>query len=176
MRKKLAILILSLALCAFPAINLMLGGIPPLRESFALSYAQQLSVAEIFKNVKEFDGKTVVFEGEVIGDVMRRGNFAWVNVYNFDDAIGVWMEASLANSINYTGSYKSRGDKIEVVGVFHRACPEHGGDADIHAQALRKISEGKLRLETVSFRKINFIVLLLGVLALIWIFRRSRRS
>jgi hypothetical protein len=161
MRKKLAILILSFTLCAL---------------SFALSYAQQLSVAEIFKNVKEFDGKTVVFEGEVIGDVMRRGNFAWVNVYNFDDAIGVWMDASLANSINYTGSYKSRGDKIEVVGVFHRACPEHGGDADIHAQALRKIADGHIIQEKISFTKISLVALLLGVLALLWIFRRSNIS
>ncbi len=139
-------------------------------------YAQTLSVAEIIKNVKSFDGKNITFEGEVIGDVMRRGNFAWVNVYNYDDALGVWMSASLAAGIDHTGSYRETGDKIEVVGVFHRACPEHGGDMDIHAQGIRRISCGGPITEVPSSNKRNFIIFLLGVFAVLWIFTRSKRS
>lgn len=139
-------------------------------------YAQPLSVAEILKDPKSFDGKTIVFEGEVIGDVMRRGNFAWVNVYNYDDALGVWMSASLAAGIDYTGSYREIGDKIEVVGVFHRACPEHGGDMDLHAQGMRRISCGAPIPEKLSAKKRNVIIILLGVFTVLWIFTRSKRS
>ena len=139
-------------------------------------YAQSLSVAEIIKNVKSFDGKTITFEGEVIGDVMRRGNFAWVNVYNYDDALGVWMSASLAAGIDHTGSYRQAGDRIEVVGVFHRACPEHGGDMDLHAQAMRRISCGGPIVDVPSSKKRNFIILLLGAFTVLWIFTRSKRS
>ncbi|MCX5704669.1 MAG: hypothetical protein NTZ92_01170 [Candidatus Omnitrophica bacterium] len=139
-------------------------------------YAQPLSVAEIIKNVKSFDGKTITFEGEVIGDVMRRGNFAWVNVYNYDDALGVWMSASLAAGIDHTGSHRETGDKIEVVGVFHRACPEHGGDMDLHAQGLRRISCGTLIPNVPSRKKRNFIIFLLGAFIVLWIFTRSKRS
>jgi len=139
-------------------------------------YAQTLSVAEIIKNVKSFDGKNITFEGEVIGDVMRRGNFAWVNVYNYDDALGVWMSVSLAAGIDHTGSHRETGDKIEVVGVFHRACPEHGGDMDIHAQGIRRISWGGPIADVPSSKKRNFIIFLLGVFAVLWIFTRSKRS
>jgi len=62
----------------------------------AISHAEELTVAEILKDAASYDGKTIVFTGEVIGDVMRRGNYAWVNVYNGDDALGVWMKASFA--------------------------------------------------------------------------------
>lgn len=139
-------------------------------------YAQPLSVAEIIKNVKSFDGKTIVFEGEVIGDVMRRGNFAWVNVYNYDDALGVWMSAALAAGIDHTGSHRETGDKIEVVGVFHRACPEHGGDMDLHAQSIRRLSCGEPIPDLPSSKKRNFIIFLLGVFAVLWIFTRSKSS
>ena len=139
-------------------------------------YAQPLSVAEIIKNVKSFDGKTIVFEGEAIGDVMRRGNFAWVNVYNYDDALGVWMSASLAAGIDHTGNHRETGDKIEVVGVFHRACPEHGGDMDLHAQSIRRLSCGGLIPDLPSSKKRNFIIFLLGVFAVLWIFTRSKSS
>jgi hypothetical protein len=139
-------------------------------------YAQPLSVADILKDPASFDGKTITFEGEVIGDVMRRGNFAWVNVYNYDDALGVWMSVSLAAGIDHTGSYQVVGDKIEVVGVFHRACPEHGGDMDLHAQGFRRISCGKPITHVPSSKKRNFIILLLGVFTVLWIFTRSKRS
>jgi hypothetical protein len=137
--------------------------------------AQAISSTELINNAKQFDGKQVVYEGEVIGDVMLRGDYAWINVNDSNKAIGVWVKASLAKAISYTGSYKSKGDWIEVVGIFNRACPEHGGDLDIHAQSLRKISSGRYIQERLNPGKRDQAVVLLGILGFVWILTRLKR-
>ena len=143
----------------------MAGGVVP------YCFSQTVSSQELINNAKMYDNKTVVFEGEVIGDVMRRKDFAWVNIYDGQNAIGVWMPASLARDIIFTGSHKSKGDVVEVTGIFHRACPEHGADLDIHAQAMRKIAPGKPLTETLNTGKRDIFFVLMGVLCLILIFR-----
>lgn len=132
-------------------------------------FAQPVSSNELINNAKQYDNKTVVYKGEVIGDVMRRGNYAWINVNDGERAIGIWLPADLTKEIAHTGSYKSIGDQIEITGVFHRACPEHGGDLDIHAQFLRKINSGRLIQNKLNTAKRNHAVVLLGVLGLVWI-------
>lgn len=133
------------------------------------SFAQGLSSNELIKNAKQYDGKLVVYTGEVIGDVMLRKENAWVNINDGDNALGIWMSASLAEEINYEGSYKSRGDSLEVTGIFHRACPEHGGDLDIHAQSLRKTANGRMTSERTNSDKRSLSLILGGALLLIWI-------
>lgn len=132
-------------------------------------FSQSLSSSEMIKNAKEYDGKLIVYSGEVIGDVMLRGEFAWVNINDGQHALGVWMSAVLAQEIKFTGNYKSRGDDLEIVGVLHRACFEHGGDLDIHAQSLRKIRNGRIVKEKLNFDKVRLSLLLLGALFFIWI-------
>ena len=140
------------------------------------AFSQSLNSSELIKNAKEYDGKLIVYSGEVIGDVMSRGEFAWVNLNDGENALGVWMGAALAQEIKFTGNYKSRGDRLEVVGVFHRACPEHGGDLDIHARSLFKIADGRIVKENLNFDKVNLSLLLLGVLFLIWILTLFKRK
>ncbi len=132
-------------------------------------FAQPVSSADLINDAKEYDGKIVTFEGEVIGDVMMRRDFAWVNLNDGNNAIGIWMPKDLTLQIEYTGSYKSIGDCLEVSGVFHRACPEHGGDLDIHAMSIRKTASGRIVKENVSQNKKNHVFILLGVLGLVWI-------
>ena len=132
-------------------------------------FAQSLSSSELINHAKEYDGKLVVYSGEVIGDVMLRGEFAWVNINDGQNAVGVWMSAALAKEINITGSHKSRGDLLEIVGVFHRACLEHGGDLDIHVRSLLKIANGRMVKENLNFDKVRLIFILFGALSLIWI-------
>ena len=133
------------------------------------SFAQGLSSSELIQNAKQYDGKLIVYTGEVIGDVMPRGGNAWVNINDGNNALGIWMSASLAKEINYEGSYKSRGDSLEVTGIFHRACPEHGGDLDIHAQGLRKLATGRIVNEKINLDKINLGAILLAALFFVWI-------
>ena len=132
-------------------------------------FAQSLSSSELINHAKEYDGKLVVYSGEVIGDVMLRGEFAWVNINDGQNALGVWMSAVLAKEIKFTGNYKSRGDHLEITGIFHRSCPEHGGDLDIHAQSLRKVGNGRIVKESLNFDKVNLSLILLGALFLVWI-------
>ena len=138
--------------------------------SFTLTcLAQPVSSTELINNAKLYDGKTVIYSGEVIGDVMLRGEFAWVNINDGQNALGVWMSSALVKEIKFTGNYKSRGDILEVEGVFHRACLEHGGDLDIHAQSLRKVGNGRVVKEKLNFDKAILSFILLGALLLIWI-------
>lgn len=136
---------------------------------FVVCYAQPISSAELISNTKQYDGKTVVYAGEVIGEIMIRGEYAWININDGKAAIGIWIDKNLTRDLRYTGNYKSRGDRVEIVGVFHRACLKHGGDLDIHAQGLRKIETGRMFQERLDIGKRNLVFVLLGILCLIWI-------
>jgi len=139
-------------------------------------YAQTISSTELINNAKLYDGKTVVYEGEVIGDIMMRADFAWMNINDGQNAIGIWVNVSLAKDVSYTGSYKSKGDWVEVTGIFNRACPVHGGDLDIHAQAIRKTNLGRMTLEKLNPGKRNQVIVLFGFLGLIWISTLLKRK
>ncbi|MDD5408824.1 MAG: DNA-binding protein [Candidatus Omnitrophica bacterium] len=142
----------------------------------AAVFCQSLSSSELIGKAKEYDAKLVTYTGEAIGDIMLRGEFAWVNINDGDNALGVWMNVSLAKEINFTGSYKTRGDRVEVTGIFHRACPEHGGDLDIHAQSLRKLGVGRTVNQRLNLDKKNLSIFLFGALILIWILTLFRRK
>ena len=142
--------------------------------SSAPAIAQALSSSELISNAKQYDGKIVVYEGEIIGDIMQRGNFSWLNISDGSNTIGVWAESSIIPDIEYTGSYNTKGGRVEVVGVFHRACPQHGGDLDIHAQAIKRIASGRKVLDKVNLDKRNFAFILLGVLCLVLILRQLK--
>ena len=108
-----------------------------------LSYAEPVSSTELIEKAKEYNNKVVEFQGEVIGDIMPRGDFAWVNINDGKRAIGVFgMKDRILSVVGNKGDYKHKGDTVLVRGVFHRACPEHGGDLDIHLQDIIKIRSG----------------------------------
>ena len=115
-----------------------------------ICYAQPLSSTELINNARQYDGKTVTYTGEVIGEIMARGKFCWLNVNDGNNAIGVWIDKNLVKDLTYMGSYKSKGDGVEISGTFHRACLQHGGDLDIHAQGLRKIKSGRPDIDRKS--------------------------
>lgn len=141
---------------------------------FSVVHAETLSSTGLINNAKEFDGRVIAYEGEVIGDIMIRGGYAWVNLNDGKNAIGIWLNKPLALGILHSGSYKSKGDWLEISGVFHRACLEHGGDLDIHAQSLRKIKPGYAVTETLDWKKINLAVLLFFILLILWILRQLK--
>lgn len=140
-------------------------------------YAQPISSSnELIENALAYDGKTVIYQGEVIGEVMCRGSFCWANLNDGYNAIGVWMPQDFIRVINYVGNYKNRGDRIEVIGIFNRACRQHIGDLDIHALSIQKIASGMPMRETVDMQKINLVVGLLGLLCLVLISKKLKRS
>lgn len=137
-------------------------------------FAQPISSTELINNAKQYDGETVGYSGEVIGDIMVRGEYAWVNVNDGEAAIGIWLNKDLTKDILYTGCYKAKGDRVEIVGVFHRACLQHGGDLDIHAQSIKKISPGRNTSEKLNLDKRNLAFVLFGVLFIVWILRQLK--
>jgi hypothetical protein len=139
------------------------------------AFAQPVSSTELINSAKLYDGKTIVYTGEIIGDIMARGDYAWVNVNDGKNAIGVWINKNLIKDIHYMGSYKFKGDVVEVSGIFHRACLQHGGDLDLHAQSLTKRIAGGPIQEIPNFKERSIVILLLGALGLIWILTLLKR-
>jgi hypothetical protein len=117
----------------------------------------------LINNAKEYDGKIISYQGEVIGDVMVRGVFAWINLNDGKNAIGIWLPKESVEIINYKGSYKEKGDWLEITGELHRSCLEHGGDLDIHATSVKKLTEGSKVIEQLNLRKQKATIFFLGL-------------
>lgn len=105
-------------------------------------FADTIDSSTLIEEAKNYDNSQVVYEGEIIGDIMKRGEYTWINVHDGANAIGVWLPTSEARKINYAGSYKYQGDIVRITGEFHRACTQHGGDLDIHANKLEIVKIG----------------------------------
>jgi hypothetical protein len=137
------------------------------------AYAQAVSSKYLIENAKSLDGKTMRYKGEAVTAVLNRGEYSWVNLNDGDNAIGVWCRSSSLSSVRFVGDYRNKGDKLEVEGVFHRACPEHKGELDIHAANV-KIAETGFRIyESVDIGRlyISFAVFL-SIILLVIIFRK----
>ncbi|MFA6384088.1 MAG: DNA-binding protein [Candidatus Omnitrophota bacterium] len=134
----------------------------------AVCLAQAASSTELIAQAKDFDGKTVIYAGEVVGDVMKRGDNAWINVNDGASAVGVWITGAMAGEVGYAGDFKHAGDKVEIAGVFNRVCGEHGGDLDIHAQSMRVVQPGAPVPCSINKVKKDWAIKLLGVVAIIW--------
>lgn len=146
------------------AVILLLEG--TMSSGYAWTYS--ISSSELIEKASQYDGKMVYFEGELIGEVMKRGDFAWLNLSDGAFGIGVFANSSQLPKITYHGGYKSRGDTLRVKGIFHHACPEHGGDLDIHANSIKVIKPGYLVKHPINLTKVR-LALLLSLIALILI-------
>ncbi len=144
--------------------------------SFQLSAdieAPVVSAQELLENAEKYDGKTVIYKGEVIGDIMIRDEFAWINVRDETGALGVFCARGLVSAISHRGSYKFKGDMISVWGIFNRSCSQHGGDTDIHAEKITIIQKGEEILHPLESQKVKrsiilpAIVLVLAIVHLI---------
>jgi hypothetical protein len=108
----------------------------------AFASATAVTSTDLIENALTLDGQTITYTGEVIGDLMPRGDHAWVNISDGSNAIGVWIDADMLSMISMVGRYGQIGDMLQVTGVFHRACQEHGGDMDIHADQIVILQKG----------------------------------
>jgi hypothetical protein len=132
--------------------------------SCPLSLAADISSDELIQNAREYDGKEIVFQGEVIGDIMKRGDFCWVNISDGKNALGIFLDKSVLSDIMFSGDYNRIGDMVEVRGIFHRSCLEHGGDLDIHASHVSKIRNGYKISHAAPPWKIRLVLWLAGIL------------
>jgi len=111
------------------------------------------SSSELLDQSDELDGRTLVYEGETIGEALERGDSAWVNVSDGRNAIGLWVPSSEVEKITRYGDYRNDGDIVRATGVFRRSCPEHGGEFDIHVSSIEVLRIGEERSYSVSSSK-----------------------
>jgi len=137
----------------------------------------QAGSAELLERARELDGREVEFVGEAIGESMHRGDHVWLNLLDGRGAIGIWARRADLPQILFFGSYDERGDVLRVHGVFHRSCPEHGGDLDIHATALEVAARGELKRETLHSGRMALAAgLLLAAAAAFGFWRRKQKA
>lgn len=126
----------------------------------------EVSSAALVENANQWDGRTISFKGEAIGEVMIRGDMAWIHVNDdtymekavpaggklsgYNSGHAIWLPADLARKIGVFGDYRHQGDIVKVIGVFYAACREHGGDMDIHAASLTILGPGRSLQQSVS--------------------------
>jgi len=146
-----------------------------LRNAFAQTV---ITSAELIVKERFYDGQNIFFEGEVIGDIMNRGSFSWINVNDGNNAVGIWINTDLVKDIRFTGSFKNTGDKVRIKGVFNRNCPQHGGDLDIHAEELSIICIGHKNQQNIDTEKVKVVkrlTITLIIVVIVWIFKILRR-
>lgn len=131
--------------------------------------ADRLTINALIEHSMNYDGQEVMIQGEAIGEVLERGQYAWVNLNDGGNAIGIWMPLEDAKKIAYFGDYKNIGDTIRITGTFSRNCLAHGGDVDIHSSTIEFVAAGHPVAEVISPAKIlsALILVLLAIVELI---------
>lgn len=99
-------------------------------------------VRDLVMHSAMYEGRTVILRGEVIGDIMPRGKFAWINIQGRYNEIGVWIPLELTKKITHKGNYRFKGDSVEVLGIFKHADEEFGGEFCLRAIDLKVIQPG----------------------------------
>jgi hypothetical protein len=138
-------------------------------------FAQE-DAATLIAKARELDGREVDFAGEAIGEPMRRGDHVWLNLLDSSGAIGIWASRADLPAIRFFGSSAAQGDTLRVRGIFHRSCPEHGGDLDIHAAALEVVARGELRRVTLLAGRMALAAGLLLSAAVAFLLWRARQK
>jgi len=134
-----------------------------------------VSSTELIENPQAYDGTSIQFQGEAIGDVMERGAFGWVNLHDGSDAIGIWAPAAELRKIQRAGDYNHIGDTVLVEGVFRLACPEHSGEFDIHAESLTIVERGHRVVRPIDTGKVVAAIVLVPIAAALFFAERYRR-
>ncbi|MHB8895477.1 MAG: hypothetical protein ACYC99_09925 [Candidatus Geothermincolia bacterium] len=157
----------------------------------AASAEETVTTTQLIENMQKYDGKIVAVQGEAIGDLMIRGHFAWITVNDdkyskksiqeggelvgmSNSGIGVWVPAEEGRRIEVYGGYKYKGSVVKVVGVFHRACTQHGGDTDIHADAVEVIRKGYPFARAFKWAELLTVIVLSGFILILWNMRRTK--
>lgn len=136
-----------------------------------------LSSSEIVEKAKNLDGHSVTYEGEIIGDIMKRGDYVWINVSDDISALGVWTLAESLPPLAEAGNYRQKGARVQIAGTFNRACLEHGGDYDIHASQVVLIAPGYLVVRQLNlYLAFAAIILFAMATTVLTLFQRQRIS
>jgi hypothetical protein len=159
----LALLTLSVPMLPATARGQTPGQPLPVNPDYAFPNKETLpgvdvNSASLVENANLWSRRTVAFKGEAIGEALVQGSMAWIHVNDdpymeksaaaggalsgYNSGHAIWLPSDLARKIKVFGDYRYQGDIVKVTGVFNAACPEHGGDMDIHATSLTILRSG----------------------------------
>lgn len=138
-----------------------------------------ISLKELIAEANSFNNIEVVVSGEVIGDILNRGEFSWVNIQQNDSQIGLWVPNALIKAIQFKGDYSHQGDVIEVSGVFMRADPKLAGDMRVKVDQITVIRPGHRIEHAVSREKVEtavfLLIMLIALISVGTLFKKARQ-
>lgn len=150
------------------------------------------SSGQLVEKPKTYNGTTITFTGEAIGEVMVRGDYAWIHLNDdayevlnveegaklggYNSGMAVWVPTPLTKQIDTYGDYKHEGSIVQIEGTFNAACKEHGGDMDIHATSVRLIRPGHVVVDPIAPWKVLLAIGLVLLAAGLWWLDRLTRN
>ncbi len=140
--------------------------------SLSLQKTPVTSINDLIEHSLSLDHQSVTLEAEVIGEVLERGDHAWVNVNDGTNAIGIYLRLDQTTQLKVFGDYFNVGDKVSIQGVFERSCIEHGGEMDVHAITIHVIKAGHPITHTISAWKFVSSIILLSIALIGLYFKR----
>jgi hypothetical protein len=180
---------------ADPVIHLSCGDpLPPARPGIAEHEPVGRAISgEVMDCPREFDQHVVEYIGEVVGDVLRRRNGAWVLMN--DDAYGlevgplalhreprgtnsglpVWLPNPYPDLVESPGRAGVRGDVLRVVGVLHRVDPDDGGGLTIRATSAEVVAPAEKAPEPFDREQALFAILLAALAVVVTVRERRQR-
>jgi hypothetical protein len=165
-----------------------------LRNQFAVN--GMVRSQQLFNCPRAFDGFTVRYVGEIIGELIPRRGGVWVQVNDdayaltdgpllghrnfsgFNTGVAVWLPDGTHEQLETVGRHQVRGDIIAITGTFMRADPNDGGGLTIRADTVEVMADGVLLDDPLNRRQLTVAVLLFvgaaGALTLGQLARRRR--
>jgi hypothetical protein len=150
------------------------------------------SSGQLVEKPKVYNGTTVTFTGEAIGEVMARGDYAWIHLNDdaymesnveegaklggYNSGMAIWVPTALTKAVDTYGDYKHEGSIVQISGTFNAACKEHGGDMDIHATSLKLIRPGHEVVDPIAPWKVLLAIGLVLLAAGLWWVDRATRN
>ena len=136
-------------------------------------------IGELVANARAMDGQVMRIMGEAVGDLMVRGDHAWVNILDASGtAIGVFLAKEEALKVKNLGKYRQKGDIVDLQGVFNDSCDVHDGEPDVHAGSIAVVERGYPVSYPIEVSRIVFggVILALAGAAGLAVHRRTSRS
>ncbi len=182
-------------LTAAAVLVIMAGAVLALATVARADDGLRVSSEELIENSDYYDRRTVVYTGEVVGDVLERGEYCWITVNDDyygqkpvreyqelkggNTGMGVYCRSDMLENATMVGSYHTAGDLIKVTGVFYKASPEHGGDTMIEAEEISVIRKGwRVKARRGLAGEVAALILLVIValaLGAVWLNRRGKQ-
>lgn len=123
------------------------------------AYAAKMDIGDLIEQGSKYNQQRVLLIGEVIGDVMARGDYTWMNVMDDTGAMGLVIPSPLAKGLT-PGRYGVAGSIVSVEGMFYKACPAHGGDMDVHVESLTVLSGPQVEQQVIKWTRFRAVALL----------------